>query len=118
MALAFLLAGSWAQAEEDTFSSARIPTQVDFERHVVGLLGRMGCNSGSFHGSFQGKNGFRLSLFGYDSAKDYVALTRDALGRRVDPVDVDRSLLLLKPTGQIDHGGGRRFAKDSWQYEL
>lgn len=118
MAVAFLLAGSWAQAEDNTFSSARIPAQVDFERHVLGLLGRMGCNSGSCHGSFQGKNGFRLSLFGYDAAKDYVALTRDALGRRVDPVDVDRSLLLLKPTGQIDHGGGRRFAKDSWQYEL
>src|SRR5215472_16271865 len=63
--------------------------RVDFERHVMGLFGRMGCNSGSCHGSFQGKGGFRLSLFGYAPEKDYVALTRDVLGRRLDPVDPD-----------------------------
>jgi hypothetical protein len=92
--------------------------QVDFERHVMGLFGRMGCNSGSCHGSFQGKGGFRLSLFGYDPEKDYATLTRDVLGRRLDTVEPDRSLLLLKATGQVPHGGGRRFAKDSWQYRL
>jgi hypothetical protein len=92
--------------------------KVDFERHVMGLFGRAGCNSGSCHGSFQGKGGFRLSLFGYDPAKDYVALTRDALGRRVNPVDPDNSLLLLKATGSIPHGGGRRFGRDSWQYQV
>src|SRR6266540_6272430 len=70
--------------------------QVDFERHVMGLLSKVGCNAGSCHGSFQGKNGFRLSLFGYDPSKDYTALTRDALGRRLDRVEPDRSLLLLK----------------------
>src|SRR5947207_193105 len=91
---------------------------VDFERHVMGLFSKAGCNAGSCHGSFQGKNGFRLSLFGYDPAKDYAALTRDALGRRLDPVEPDRSLLLLKATGQVDHGGGRRFDKGSWQYRL
>src|SRR5213082_425523 len=70
--------------------------KVDFERHVMGLFGRMGCNSGSCHGSFQGKGGFRLSLFGYDSEKDYLALTRDNFGRRVNCADPDSSLLLLK----------------------
>jgi Protein of unknown function (DUF1549)/Protein of unknown function (DUF1553) len=89
---------------------------VDFERHLMGLFGRLGCNSGSCHGSFQGKGGFRLSLFGYDPEKDYFALTREAHGRRIDPVDPDHSLLLLKATAQIEHGGGRRFTKDSWQY--
>src|SRR6476619_383774 len=68
----------------------------DFERHVMGLFSKAGCNNGSCHGSFQGKGGFRLSLFGYDPAKDYAALTRDALGRRLDPVEPDRRLLLLK----------------------
>src|SRR5215475_5977481 len=82
--------------------------QVDFERHVMGIFGRMGCNSGSCHGSFQGKGGFRLSLFGYEPEKDYTAVTRDGLGRRINPVDPDRSLLLLKATGQVTHGGGRR----------
>src|SRR4051812_32151377 len=50
---------------------------VDFERHVMGVFGRMGCNMGSCHGSFQGKGGFRLSLFGYAPDKDYVSVTRD-----------------------------------------
>jgi hypothetical protein len=92
--------------------------QVDFERHLMGLFGRMGCNAGSCHGSFQGKNGFRLSLFGYEPGRDYLALTRDTLGRRINHVDPDRSLLLLKPTGQIEHGGGVRFTRDSWQYQV
>src|SRR5947209_8337697 len=92
--------------------------KVDFERHLMGLFGRMGCNSGSCHGSFQGKGGFRLSLFGYDPEKDYQAVTREVLGRRLDRVDPDRSLLLLKATGKVSHGGGRRFAADSWQYRL
>jgi hypothetical protein len=93
-------------------------TRVDFERHVMGLFGRLGCNAGSCHGSFQGKGGFRLSLFGYDPARDYLALTREALGRRVNPADPDASLVLLKATAQVAHGGGRRFARDSWPYQL
>jgi hypothetical protein len=92
--------------------------RVDFERHVMGLFGRAGCNSGSCHGSFQGKGGFRLSLFGYDPDKDYFALTREALGRRVNPSDPDNSLLLLKATGAIKHEGGMRFGRDSWQYRV
>src|SRR5262245_47469010 len=91
---------------------------VDFERHIMGLFGRLGCNSGSCHGSFQGRGGFRLSLFGYDPEKDYTALTRDNFGRRINRVDPERSLLLLKPSGQVEHGGGLRFARDSWQYRL
>ena len=92
--------------------------KVDFERHIMGLFGRMGCNSGSCHGSFQGKNGFRLSLFGYDPEKDYLTLTRDLEGRRVNLADPDASLLLLKATGQVQHGGQKRFDKDSWAYQL
>jgi hypothetical protein len=91
--------------------------KVDFERHIMGLLGRLGCNAGACHGSFQGKGGMRLSLFGYDPEMDYLALTRAGLGRRINPVDPDRSLLLLKATGQVAHGGGRRFARGSWPYQ-
>jgi hypothetical protein len=94
------------------------PNAVDFERHVAGLFGRMGCNSGSCHGSFQGRGGFRLSLFGYDADMDYRAVTHDSLGRRINRVEPDRSLILLKPTGQTEHGGGKRFEKGSWQYKL
>src|SRR5262245_66085543 len=75
--------------------------KVDFERHVMGLFGKMGCNAGSCHGSFQGKGGFRLSLFGYDPEIDFAAVTRDGGGRRVNKSDPDRSLILLKATGQV-----------------
>src|SRR5271166_2916178 len=70
--------------------------KVDFERHIMGMFGRSGCSSGSCHGSFQGRGGFRLSLFGYDPDKDYNALTREVLGRRLNVADPDNSLLLLK----------------------
>jgi hypothetical protein len=92
--------------------------EIDFERHIMGLLGRMGCNAGSCHGSFQGKGGFRLSLFGYDPARDHTTLTRELLGRRINSADPDNSLLLLKATGQVDHGGGRRFGREDWQYKV
>ncbi len=92
--------------------------KVDFERHIMGIFGRTGCNGGSCHGSFQGKGGFRLSLFGYDPEKDFVAVTRDSLARRINPTDPDSSLLLLKATGQVEHGGGMRFSRDSWQYNI
>src|SRR5215813_9589811 len=117
-ALIFLLgfaASSFAAVE---LPGNKTADKVDFERHIMGLLGRMGCNSGSCHGSFQGKGGFRLSLFGYDPEFDYTALTRDVQGRRVNPGDPDNSLILLKATGQIEHGGLRRFGKGSWQYDL
>jgi hypothetical protein len=77
----------------------------------------MGCNAGSCHGSFQGKGGFRLSLFGYEPERDY-ALTRDMQGRRLNKAHPDQSLLLLKATGQLEHGGGVRFSPDSWQYQV
>jgi hypothetical protein len=92
--------------------------KVDFERHVMGLFGKAGCNNGSCHGSFQGKNGFRLSLFGYDPDRDYRALTRDLSSRRVNQENPDESLLLMKATGAMKHDGTARFSKDSWQYNI
>src|SRR5438309_4140089 len=96
----------------------KVVDKVDFERHVMGLFGRMGCNGGSCHGSFQGKGGFRLSLFGYEPERDYFNVTRDGLGRRISVSDPDNSLLLLKASGQVEHAGGVRFSKDSWQYRI
>ena len=92
--------------------------QVDFDRHVASLFGRLGCNTGACHGSFQGRGGLNLSLFGHDPARDYATLTRNALGRRVDVIDPDRSLVLLKPTGQVPHEGGQRFQTGSWEYRV
>lgn len=91
----------------------------DFQRHVAPLLGRLGCNGRACHGSFQGRGGFRLSLFGYDFKLDYAALTkRGDEGPRVDRESPDKSLILRKPTEQVDHEGGERFGVDSWEYRL
>ncbi len=90
--------------------------KVDFERHIMGLMSKVGCNLGSCHGSFQGKNGFRVSLFGYDPAFDHLAISRDNLGRRVNVASPDESLLLMKASGQVAHEGGMRFGKGSWVY--
>lgn len=117
------VAAAFFQAAVLRAGTVDIPRQrsidhVDFERHIMGLFGRLGCNSGSCHGSFQGKNGFRLSLFGYDPAKDYLALTREFAGRRIDTVEPERSLLLLKATGRMEHGGSQRMGPGSWQFKL
>lgn len=118
VALGWVLAQSPAAPASVILPGNQKLEQVDFERHVMGLFGRLGCNGGSCHGSFQGKGGFRLSLFGYDPQMDYAAVAREALGRRIDPVNPDSSLLLLKATGAIEHGGGRRLSLGSWQYQV
>ncbi|MBY0457424.1 MAG: hypothetical protein K2V38_08815, partial [Gemmataceae bacterium] len=94
-----------AKADIDLPTGGKVK-RVDFERHIMGLVSKAGCNMGSCHGSFQGKNGFRLSLFGYEPAMDFAGLTRDNLGRRINVVRPDESLLLLKGTGQVTHDGG------------
>src|SRR5438309_10470595 len=86
---------------------------VSFTREVVPVLTRAGCNAGACHGTPTGKNGFRLSLRGYDPATDHEQLTRDAHGRRLDPVLPAASLLLLKATAEVQHEGGRRSGRDS-----
>lgn len=93
----------------------------DFQRHVVPLLGRLGCNGRSCHGSFQGRGGLRLSLFGYDFNMDHGSLTSSAVsepGGRIDRTDVAESLVLKKPLLQLDHEGGQRFQLDSWEHHL
>ena len=88
-------------------------TSIDFERHVMGVIGRVGCNGGSCHGSFQGRGGFRLSLFSYDFERDFEALTE-----RIDTGNPAESYLLEKPTLQEEHGGGLRLTPQTWQYEV
>jgi hypothetical protein len=118
MFIALLLTVSSLPAEPVALPDGTMLRDVNFERHIAPLLGRHGCNTGACHGSFQGKGGLTLSLFGYSAEKDYAALTRDGMGRRVNIGDPEQSLLLLKPTAQLPHEGGLRFAKGSWQYKL
>jgi hypothetical protein len=91
---------------------------VSFTREIVPLLTRAGCNQGACHGAALGRGGFRLSLRGFDPAFDHDQIVRSAEGRRVVPSDPERSILLLKPSGAMEHGGGERFAYKSREYEL
>jgi hypothetical protein len=93
-------------------------TNITFRNHVQPVLAKFGCSSGACHGAAAGQNGFKLSLRGYDDEGDYLALTRQALGRRIIPADPGRSLLLLKPTAAIPHKGGKRFEVSSREYQV
>ena len=81
---------------------------VDFATDLVPLFSKHGCNGGGCHGKASGQNGFRLSVFGFDPAADFDALVKEARGRRVFAASPDHSLVWLKATGQVAHGGGRR----------
>lgn len=89
---------------------------ISFDRDVMAVLSRAGCNQGVCHGNQNGKGGFKLSLRGESPDWDYLALTRDSLGRRVNLLAPEQSLLLLKATGAVPHEGGQRFARDSDYY--
>jgi hypothetical protein len=111
-----------AKASEQT-ASARVRVvkfeqadEVSFRNQVQSVLMKAGCNSGACHGAAGGKNGFKLSLRGYDSDADFFTITRQAGGRRLVPEDPARSLLLLKPTAAIPHKGGVRFDVGSPEY--
>jgi len=91
---------------------------VHFANDVVPLFSKHGCNSGGCHGKASGQNGFKLSVFGFDPVADYDALVREARGRRIFAASPENSLLILKATGRIAHGGGRRIAVDSLDAEV
>ena len=106
---------------DQRFKAADTAEVPDFQRHVVPLLGRLGCNGRSCHGSFQGRGGLRLSLFGYDFEMDHDSLTAPAsagIQNRIDRQKPAESLIIQKPTFQIDHEGGERFRVDSWEHHL
>lgn len=89
---------------------AEVPS---FEGDVIPVLTRFGCNSGGCHGKLAGQNGFKLSLRGYAPEMDHEAISRDAIGRRVNSSEPARSLLLQKATNAMPHGGGQRLTMDS-----
>jgi hypothetical protein len=98
-----------------TSAGARI---VTFERDVIPVLTRDGCNAGACHGKARGQNGFQLSLLGFDANFDYAAITQEARGRRVFPAAPEESLLLQKPSARLPHGGGKRLEPGGSHYEL
>src|SRR5690242_16644761 len=89
-----------------------------FRNQVQPILAAAGCSSGACHGAAAGKNGFKLSLRGYDDDGDWRTITRHSLGRRINLADPGHSLLLLKATGALPHKGGERIKVRSTEYAI
>ena len=108
-----ILSGSLILAADEAGSK-----EFHFANDVVPILSRYGCNTSGCHGKAEGQNGFKLSVFGFDPAADYAAVTQESRGRRVLPSIPDKSLLLLKASGGMPHGGGVRILRGTDEYRL
>ncbi len=97
-------------------TQSTVPRAVGFERDIMPLLTKVGCNTGSCHGAARGKDGFRMSLFGFDPLGDYQRITREIGIRRINLAIPDQSLILLKATGAVQHSGGKRIEPGSKHY--
>lgn len=91
---------------------------INFSNEIVPLFTKLGCNTGGCHGKSDGQNGFKLSLLGFYPSEDYEFLVVEDRGRRVFPADPEFSLLLLKPSNRLPHGGGRRLSPGSYEWEI
>ncbi len=99
-----------------TVRNAGVTPPPSFQNDVIPAMTGPGCNSGGCHGSARGKDGFHLSLFGFDPTGDLERVVRELPGRRIDLAAPHRSLLLEKATGAVPHTGGRRFDEGDEAY--
>lgn len=109
---------AWAEEQAQVISPKDNSRPLSFFNDVMPVLSKAGCNSGGCHGKAIGQNGFKLSLYGFNPDYDYAALVHEGLGRRVSPAAPDESLILLKGSGGMPHGGGVRLSVDSESYRL
>lgn len=91
---------------------------INFPNQIVPIFTKYGCNGGGCHGKSGGQNGFRLSLLGFEPREDFEYLVKEGRGRRLFPSAPDRSLLLLKASAKVPHGGGMRIEYDSPAYSV
>ena len=101
-----------------TVSGSHVDYKVSFEQDVMPTISKIGCNAGTCHGAAKGKDGFKLSLRGYDPVFDHLSLTDDLSARRFNRAMPEQSLMLLKPSGVVPHGGGMLIKPGEPQYEL
>lgn len=110
------LKASWSGLDSQasvTVTQATDPREISFHLDVMPVMTRTGCNTGSCHGAARGKDGFRLSLFGFDPVGDYQRITREIGIRRINLARPDQSLIYLKAIGGVPHSGGKRMEPDS-----
>jgi hypothetical protein len=98
-------------------SGAKLQPPISFRLDVMPVFMRAGCNTGSCHGAARGKDGFRISLFGFDPEGDHFRLTREMVGRRINLAVPSDSTLLEKATGAVQHTGGKRFEASTELYQ-
>ena len=111
-------AAGWQGEVQVTVQEVLAEPKIQFMKHVRPVIAKAGCNTGACHASQYGKGGFKLSVFGFEPSKDWTAIVRDQLQRRINFVQPENSLLLLKPTMQVPHQGGLRLKKGSVDYQL
>jgi hypothetical protein len=90
---------------------------ISFINDIAPIFARLGCSASNCHGALNGQSGFKLSLFGYEPESDYKAVVEASEGRRINRAEPARSLILLKPTQGVRHGGGKRFEVGSPEYD-
>ena len=100
-----------------TVQGAALNRSLHFANDLVPVLTKYGCNGGGCHGKSEGQNGFKLSLLGFEPAEDFEHLVHESRGRRLFPAAPESSLLLLKGTGEMPHGGGARMERGSPDYQ-
>jgi hypothetical protein len=107
-----------AQAVPVTVNGVVPQPVIGLREHVIPILTRAGCNAGACHASQYGKGGFKLSVFASQPEEDHRTMTHDNYGRRIDRLDPAGSLLLLKATARVPHGGGPRLEPGSVDYQV
>jgi hypothetical protein len=112
-----LAAGSPEPQGDNIANRGAVPPTFHFENEIEPLLSRFGCNAAGCHGSAEGQNGFKLSVFGSDAGADYAALVKEGRGRRVLFAAPEHSLLLAKVSGTVAHGGGIRIRRGTAEFE-
>ncbi|MBX7074499.1 MAG: DUF1549 domain-containing protein [Pirellulales bacterium] len=105
--------GGFLAKQPISVAAAAQDRAVSFKLDVMPIFLRAGCNTGSCHGAARGKDGFRLSLFGYDPDGDHHRITHESSTRRINLASIEESLLIEKTIGAVPHTGGKRFEKDS-----
>ena len=107
------IAGSGFSPSPAVASLPRTEGEIDFTTGILPALTKAGCNTGACHGAATGRGEFRLSLFGSNPAADHFAIVRHLNSRRVNLAFPEKSLVVLKPSGEVDHAGGIRFTATS-----
>jgi hypothetical protein len=100
-----------------TVKGANIDPPISFRMDVMPVFMKSSCNNGSCHGAARGKDGFRLSLFGFDPAGDHFRLTREMPGRRINLAVPEESLMIEKSAGLVPHTGGKTMAVGDEKYD-